>query len=290
MNSLLGTTKRISRFKYLSPSTLAEAVFALKKYDGKAKLLAGGTDLVPNMKRRIVAPEYVIDLKSLVELNYVRKVGRELRIGPLTTIFTIGTSAVIRDECPALFEATKTFATVTVRNMATIGGNICRSSPAADTVPPLMIFDAELKLVGSNGERRVRLEDFVIGAGLNILDNEILTEIIVPLKDEKSRSGFTKLTRNSSDLAKINCAARVVGNGNKCGDIKIVLGAVADRPVRAKSVEQTIKGHKIDDELIERASREVTKDIAPISDARSTAEYRTQISKVLVARLIKQIT
>lgn len=288
MNSLQGITKRMKKFKYCSPNRLEEAVSLLEEYKGMAKLLAGGTDLLTSMKRWVITPEYIINLKDISGLDYIREEGDKINIGALTTISKIGASDLIKRKCLSLYEATKTFGTVSLRNMATIGGNICRSSSASDMVPPLMTFDAELKLVGPSGERKVLLEDFFTGAGENVLDNEILTEIVIPLREGQYGMAFEKLTRNSSDLAKVNCAIKIIASGSICDEIRIVLGAVADKPVRAKKAEQVIKSEVINDEVIESAARKVIEDIAPITDVRSTARYRTQVSKVLVKRLIKR--
>jgi carbon-monoxide dehydrogenase medium subunit len=281
-------TKRLKELKYFSPTTVEEAISVLEEYDGRVKVLAGGTDLLPLMKLRAVTPECIVSLKKMVGLDYVREEGKELRIGALTTIATILASDLIKRQCFSLYEAAAGFATPQVRNMATIGGNICRSSPSADTVPPLMSFGAELKLVGARGERKVLLEDFFTGAGQNVLDREVLTEIVVPLGGEQYGTAFAKLTRNSVDLAKVNCAVRITVSGGRCDDIRIVLGAVADRAVRAKKTEQAIKDKEIKDEVIEGAAQKVIEDIAPITDVRSTAEYRAQVSQVLVKRVIKQ--
>ena len=281
-------TKRLKEFNYFSPTTVAEAVLVLKSYDGEAKVLAGGTDLLPMMKLRTVTAECIVSLKRIAGLDYIRQEGKELRIGALTTIAAILASELIKQQCFSLYEAAAVFATPQVRNIATIGGNICRSSPSSDMVPPLMVFGAELKLVGAKGERRVLLEDFFTGAGQNVLDREVLVEIIVPLPDGQCGTAFTKLTRTTTDLAKLNCAVQVTVSGGRCDDIKVVLGAVADRPLRIREVELCIKGQETMDEVIEEAAQRVTESIAPITDVRSTAEYRTQVSKVLVKRTIKQ--
>lgn len=281
-------TKRLKEFKYFSPTTVAEAVSVLKEYDGRARVLAGGTDLLPMMKLRAVIPECVVSLKRIAGLDYIRQEGKELRIGALTTISTILASDLIKRKCLSLYEAAKNFAAPQVRNMATIGGNICRSSPGADMIPPLMVFDAELKLVGAKGERKVLLEDFFTGAGQNVLDGEVLVEIVVPLQGEQYGTAFIKLTRNSADLAKVNCAAKITVSNGRCDDIRIALGVVADKPIRAKKAEQAIRGEEIKDEVIEGAAQKVIEDITPRTSARSTAEYRTQVSQVLVKRVIKQ--
>lgn len=280
-------TKTLKEFGYFSPHTVATAVAILKDLDGEAEVLAGGTDLLPLMKIRIMIPKYIINIKDIVGLNYIREESNVLKIGALTTISTIRESDLIRRKCLSVYEAAKRFATPQVRNMATVGGNICRSSPAADMIPPLMTFDAEVKLVGPKGERRVLLEKFFTGAGENILNREILSEVVIPIPEGTYGTAFEKLTRTSVDLAKLSCAVKITTSDNRCDDIRITLGAVASTPVRARKAEQVIKGKKITDESIMRSAQAVAEEIAPITDVRSTANYRKQVSEVLARRLIK---
>ena len=174
-----------------------------------------------------------------------------------------------------------------VKNMATIGGNICRSSPSADMVPPLVVLGAMLKLVGAKGEREVLIEDFFTGPGTNVLNQEVLREIVIPKGKGRWGSAFGKVMRNSGDLAKVNCAVRVVVSEGTCEGIRIALGAVSAKPIRAKNAENAIQGKKISDAVIEAAAEKVVEDIKPITDVRSTIDYRTEVSKVLVRRLIK---
>lgn len=280
-------TKTIKEFQYYSPKTVAEAVSILSKLDGKAKVLAGGTDLVPEMKQRVTTPESIINIKNIPGLAYIREDAEGLKLGALTTIADIKESDLVKKKCLSLYEAATKFGTPQVRNMATIGGNICRSAPSADMVPPLLVFDAEVKLVGAKGERKVLLEDFFTGSGQNVLKQELLTEIIIPRESGRYGTAFDKKRRSSADLAKLNCAVKITVSDGKCDDIRIALGVVADKPIRAKKAEQAVRGKSISDEVIEGAAQKVTEDISPRTSARSTAWYRTEVSKVLVRRLIK---
>lgn len=281
-------TRRLKRFEYCAPSTIEEAAEVVAERGKGAKVLAGGTDLISMMKLGLVTPKTIVSLNRIEGLDYVREENGALRIGALTTIAQILASDLIRKEFASIYETSLGFATPQVRNMATIGGNICRSSPCANTPPPLMTLGADVVLVGTRGERVISLEDFFVGSGENALSGEILKEIIVPLPEERSGTAFAQLTRNSSDLAKINCAVKITVDNDTCEDIRIVLGSVADRPVRVTKAEQTIRGEKIRDKVIEAAVERVTEDIAPISDARSDADYRMRVSKVLVARTVRQ--
>ena len=282
-------TKTLKEFEHLSPDSVDAVVSILAKYGGKVKVLAGGTDLVPLMKARALTPEYVVTIKNISELDYIQEdKDGVLRIGALVRISNVRESTLIKQRFLSIYEATKDFATPAVRNMATVGGNICRSSPSGDMAPPLMTLDAELKLIGPKGERSLLLDTFFTGPGQNVLENEILTEIVIPQQEKPYGTAFTKLTRSSQDLAKINCAVKIVVRDNTCDDIRIAFGAVADRPVRAKKAEQIIRGKKISDEVIAEAAQTVIEDIVPITDVRSTVEYRKYASKVLARRTIKQ--
>jgi len=287
MNAPEVITRRLKPFTYFAPATMEETFSILRDHDGKAVLFAGGTDLVSMMKLRKTTPEALVSLKGIPGLDTIRKDGACLRIGPLTTIASIRASDLIRKEFPALHETTKGFATPQIRNMATIGGNICRSSPCANTPPPLMTLGAEVRLVGHKGERFVKLEDFFTGAGENVLDREVLAEIVVPLPKNSCGTAFMELTRNSSDVSKVTCAVSISIRDGKCQEAKIVLGSVADRIVRAKKAEEVLIDVEINDQLIEEASENTVSDIAPITDARSEAEYRKEVSKVLVKRTIR---
>lgn len=279
-------TKTIKEFKLISPTTIEEALYALNEYKTDTRIIAGGTDLVPLMKHRAVTPKYVVSIEKLKELDYVRLVGDQLRIGALTKINTIKNSDVIMKNCYSLYEASLVFATPQIRNVATIGGNICRSSPSADTVPSLLVFNAQVKLVNQKGERIIPLEQFFTGPGLNVADSDLLTEIIIPIEKGEYGTAFHKISRNTSDLAKVNCAVKVSISNNKFSDVKVALGAVSDRPIRAKNVEKLLIDKKINAENIEKASEMVINDINPITDVRSTEIYRKEISKVLVKRML----
>ena len=278
-------TKTIKEFGYFDPSRLDEAVSILGEFGSRITILAGGTDLLNQMKVRQIKPEFVLNLKKIKELEYLRR-NRGLEIGPLTTITAIRESKMIRTGFTSLYDAAEWFGTPPIRNMATVGGNICRSSPSLDMVPPLMALDATLKLAGSKGERTVPIEAFAVGPGENVLDREILTEIFIPQQEPSSGAAFLKLRRSSADLAKASCAVRIAMRDSKCKDIRIVLGAVSDKVLRVKKAEEILKGEKVTDAVIEEAGKKASQEAQPITDVRSTAGYRKQMIEVLVKRLI----
>jgi carbon-monoxide dehydrogenase medium subunit len=281
--------KTLGEFDYVRPESVAEVGSFLKAHQDVTRLIAGGTDLITLMKDRVLVPKYVLDVKSLPGLDTVRWSKREgLTMGTLTTITTLLETEVIRDKYVSLYESAASFGTTQVRNMATVGGNICRSSPAADIVPPLLVFDSTVKLVGPGAERTVPLGEFFTGPGRNVLKNEMLTEIHIPPHKEPYGTAFRKMGRTSEDLAQVNCAVKVVVADGTFEDVKIALGAVAPTPVRARTVEQALIGQETSAELIKEAANKATKDISPISDNRASAEYRKHVTPILVRRLITE--
>jgi carbon-monoxide dehydrogenase medium subunit len=283
--------KAIEGFEYLAPKSVEEAVSLLKAHEGVVQVIAGGTDLVGMMKDRVVTAKCLVDVKGIPDLAFIRENSKGgTSIGALTEIADLKNSQLIRERYPSMHEATEWFATPQVRNMATIGGNICRSSPSADMVPPLLTFDSELKLVGPEGERTVLLEEFFTGPGANVLNNEILVEIRIPSKPNSAGSAFKKLARSAADLATANCAVRISLADGECKDIAIALGAVAPTPIRARKVEKALTGVHIDMPKLEEAVESVMEDIKPIGDVRSSAEYRVYVSKVLIKRLVIGLT
>jgi carbon-monoxide dehydrogenase medium subunit len=279
-------SRRLGGFGHLSASSVEEAVAALHEERG-ASLLAGGTDLLALMKLGAAEPECLVNLKAIAGLDAIREEDGALRIGALARISSVLSSPLVERSCRALHESTLDFGTPAIRNMATIGGNICRSSPSADTVPSLIACDAELSLVGRGGKRVVPIADFFTGPGQNVLDREVLTEIRLPLPEAATGSAFAKLNRASSDLAKVNGAVAIRLRDGRCHEVRIALGAVADRPIRARAAEQMLRGMELDDRRIDAAVEKVSEDIAPISDVRSTARHRSRVTGVLVDRLVR---
>lgn len=284
--------RRLPKFDYLEPSTIDEALSMLSQYKGRAKVIAGGTDILPKLKRReIKAPEYIIDLKGIPGLDYIEydEVGG-LSLGALVTIHAVETSPIVQERFGVLFQAVESMASAQVRNRGTVAGNLCNAVPSADAAPALLTLKASLKLTSQKGERIVNVEDFFTGPQETVLtDEEILQEIRVPNLPPHSRGRYLKLTpRKSMDLAIVGVAAVVVVEDGICNDIRIALGAVAPTPIRARRAENMIKGQKLSDEVVERAAEIAAEECHPISDHRASAEYRCDMVKVLTRSAIQQ--
>ena len=283
--------RRLPKFNYLAPTTLDEALSLLSEYRGRAKVIAGGTDLVPKLKRReIRAPEYVIDLKGIPGLDEIKFDASGLTLGAMVTIEMVESSAKIQQRLGILAQAAQSMASPQVRNRGTIAGNICNAVPSADSAPPLLTLGARLKIVSGKGERTVNIEDFFTGPGQTALDeDEILAEIQLSSIPPNGKGVYLKLTpRRAMDLAIVGVAVVVIPQDGICRDIRIALGAVAPTPIRAKKAEAILKGQKLDDKLIEKAAQAAAGQSNPIDDHRASAEYRRDMVEVLAKRAIKQ--
>jgi carbon-monoxide dehydrogenase medium subunit len=284
--------RRLPKFDYLEPKTIDEALSLLSQYKGRAKVIAGGTDLLPKLKRReIEVPEYIIDLKGIPDLDYIKydEVGG-LSLGALVTIHAVETSPVVQERFGVLYQAAESMASTQVRNRGTIAGNLCNAVPSADAAPALLTLEASLKLTSQKGERIVNVEGFFTGPNETVLtDEEILQETHVPNLPPHSRGSYLKLTpRRSMDLALVGVAAVVVAEDGICNDIRIALGAVAPTPMRARRAEDIVRGQKLSDDVIERAAQIAAEECHPISDHRASAQYRCDMVEVLTKRAIQQ--
>jgi len=274
---------------YFQANTIEEAISFLDRYGENAKILAGGTDLLVLMRSRAMTPICIVDITRISGLDYIKHGEVDtLNIGALATLRDVELSKEVIEEYPLLHEAVCQMATTQVRHMGTVIGNICRASPSADTAPPLLALEARVEIAGSNQIRVVPLVDFFIAPGETVLGyNEIVTGIQIPKLQANTGTAFLRLTRVAADLTKVSAASVVTVKDGVCVDARIALGGVAPTPVRAKKTEKFLTGKKLEDEVIEKAAGIITEEISPISDVRSTNEYREETSKLLVSRVIK---
>ena len=276
-------------FEYLEPETVEEALSLLRKYSDRAKVCAGGTDLVVQMRGRVLNPQFVISIAGIRELDYLRfEDGGGLRIGSLTTIRTLERSPELRGRYSIFPEVARQFGSIAIRNVATIGGNLCNALPSADMAPMLIALSAKVKLVNIGGERIVPLEDFFIGPGKTVLQaDELMVEIRVPPAPSQTAGAYLKYTRRGGEELAVLGVATAVTLGPKnesCTDVRIVLGTVVPVPMRAKKAEAMLLGKEIDDNLTEQAAQVATKETKP----RSRADYRRKMTEVLVREAIKE--
>ncbi len=275
-------------FEYLAPKTLNEALSLLEKYkDRSVRILAGGTDLLVKMKTIDLKTDYLINIKNIPELNFI-DTADGLKIGAAVLLSHIERIGKVKERYPALYEGIKSMAAIAVRNMGTIVGNVCNASPAADTVPSLIAYGAEVKLVSKRRERTVLVEDFVTGVGKTVIEaDELITQVNIPEMSKNSGSAFSKKGRVKADIAKINLTVYLEREGSICKDCKIVLGSVAVKAIRAKEAEDLLKGQTVSTSLIDKIAKKASEEIKPIDDIRSSVEYRTDIARVMVADTVK---
>lgn len=277
-------------FKYAAPTTVEEAVGLLAQYGDKAKLMAGGTDLINFVKEGVICPDVMIDIKSISGMDQIEfdpKTG--LTVGALVKLIDVERSEIVKKEYPALAEAVHLIASTQIRNKGTLAGNVCNASPSADSVPSLFVLGAELNVQGSKGKRVIPIGEFYTGfKKLALAPDEIVTSIHIPPMKENERAAYMAHTvRKAMDLAIVGVAADLTLDADGvCKDAKIALGAVAVTCVRAPQAESVLIGRKITPELAELAGQEAMKDCAPISDVRASAEYRHDMVRVFTRRAI----
>lgn len=274
-------------FEYLEPKTIEEAAKYLAKYGTKTRVMAGGTDLLVKMKMGEVHPEVLINISRIPALRYLID-EKGFRLGALTTFRDLEESRAIKEKYTALFEAARSVSSVQIKTMGTVGGNLCHASPAADSAPPLIVLGGKVKLIEDGSERTLPVEEFFVGPGETALSpKELLVEIQIPEPKGRMGSAFFKMGRVAADLSKVSVAVALVRDGDICTDCRIALGAVAKTPLRTKKGEEILKGKKVTEALIDKTGEQVSLEIQPITDPRSTAWYRKEVAKVMTRNAIK---
>ena len=282
------------KFSYFEVKSIEEAVSLLSEYGEKARIIAGGTDLLVQVRGKTKKPEYVIDIGGIDGLDYIKYDKKQgLAIGVLTLISALEKSPEIREKFPVISQAAGQLGSVAIRNMGTIGGNLCNAAPSAEMAPPLIGLSANVKLVGPDGERVVPLEDFFTGPGTTVLrKGEMLVEVQVPVSADNTRGTYLKHgLRGTIDLAIVGVAAVATFEVDSkiCKDIRIALGAVAPTPMRARGAEEILRNKRIDEELIDKSAEAAAAEARPITDVRASAEYRREMVKVLTKRALTGI-
>lgn len=286
----LGYLLTLPKFDYLEAQTIEEACSWLAKYKGKAKVIAGGTDLLVSMKKRELSPQYIINIKAIPDLDYIHYANEEgLSIGALTTLQSIADSPIIKDKFGLLATACNKVGTPQVRNMGTIGGNIANGGPSQDAIPSLLVLEAKLRLVSLSRERIMPIQDFFIAPFRTALNEaELLTEIRIPPSPPHSAGSYhwlTKITTDDETLVGVAVVMTADLASGLCQDIKIGLCSVAPTPIRAKQAEELLRGKRIEASLIEQVAKLATEETSP----RSRADYRKRMTTVLVKRAINEV-
>ena len=284
--------KRLPKFEYHTPTSLYKALDLLDKYDGKARVFAGGTDLLVSMKKREVLPEHLISLKGIAKLKGIHDEKKGMKIGALVTLGEIEHSKIIQDRFCVLWDAVQVMASLQVRNLATIGGNLCSAAPSADTAPPLIVLDASAEIISANGKRKVLVENFFKGPGESVLKpGEILTQIMIPNPPQKSAGAYFKLMRRAAmDLAQVGVAVCLSLDSEKriCKGARIALGAVGSTPIRALRAEQVLLNEGVNETVGKEAGKIAAQEANPRSSVRASKEYRKEMIEVLTKRAVME--
>lgn len=279
----------MKNFEYFDPTSVGEAVQLLRQHAGKAKVLAGGTDLFLRMRRRALMPDVVVDLKriaALATLSYNAQEG--LRIGATVTHGEVVDHAAVQQHYGALATAANWIGSLQTRHRGTVVGNLCNASPAADTAPALLSYGTMVTMVGPDGQREVPLEAFFQGPGRTALGPaEIVTSLRLPAASEQRGWGFGRRTRTVIDIALVSSCAVVQAHNGVCGDVRLSLGAVGPTPLRATRAEAVLQGQQPSAALIAEASKVAAEEARPISDVRCSAAYRKDMVEVLSKRCLE---
>ncbi len=269
---------RLPGFKYYRPSSLTELLELKDKFREEAYLLAGGTDLLVDLRLRVKKPRYIIDLKGVRELHQLEYTSDRLAIGATTTLKEVEEYSVVREKYPILWSTVKKLADPVIRSRATLVGNLCNASPAADTAPPLLIYNSVVEIASVNGVRRVWLRDFFKGVKKTVLEpNEVVTKVYVPEPPVHTGEYF-KVGRSVEDIAVVGIALFVSNPEDPLKRVvRLAYSSVAPTPVLVEGVEELFRSNRSLGELIDKTIEVVMSSISPISDIRGSREYRLHV-------------
>jgi CO/xanthine dehydrogenase FAD-binding subunit len=276
---------------YEAPKTLKDAVALLAQYGEKARPLCGGTDLLIQLRAGVRRPEHVVDVKKIPELTQISfDLQKGLRLGAAVPAIEIYENADLRQYFPGLTEAAHLIGSNQIQSRASVGGNLCNGSPAADTTPALIALGAKCRVAGPKGERIVAAENFCTAPGRTVLQpGEILVEFQIPAPAAHSSDAYLRfIPRNEMDIAVVGVGIAVTLDldEDRCTEARIALAAVGPTPIFANKASESLKGKKLDAATIDRAAKLATEQSSPIDDMRGTAEFRRHLVGVLTKRTL----
>jgi carbon-monoxide dehydrogenase medium subunit len=277
------------RFEMILPGSVKECVQALAQHGAAAKLVAGGTDLLPQLKNHLLKPGVVVDLSGVGPLHALTLEGGRLRVGAAVTARELERDKRLQaPQYRGLAESGALVGSVQVRHLATVGGNICNAAPSADMIPPLLALDAEAVIAGPRGERRVPLRDFITGVRKTVLGaDELLVELVMADPGPRSGGAYLRHTpRRELDIAVVGVGSQVTLADGVCRKARIALAAVAPTPVHATAAERALEGQPLTAQKIEEAAALAVEAARPISDQRGSAEFRRHLVRVLTRRTL----
>ena len=276
-------------FEYLTPSNISDAVAMLQKHGDEAKILAGGHSLIPAMRLRLAEPGYLIDISGIGGLDYIQEESGQLRIGAMTCEAALEESEIVQSKYPLLLDTAKMIADPSVRNMATVGGNLAHGDPANDHPATMLALRASVIAEGPNGTREIKIDNFFPDFFTTALsEDEILTEIRIPTPPSASGGAYLKIERKVGDYAAAAVACQLnIDSSGSIENIGLGLTNVGSTPIRASSAEELLKGKKPDENMLAEAGRLAAADSEPMEDLRGSAEYKIALVNELTQRAIK---
>jgi CO/xanthine dehydrogenase FAD-binding subunit len=277
--------------QYEAPTSLEQAIGMLAEYGEKARPLCGGTDILIQLRAGTRQPAYVVDVKHIPELTGIAFDAKSgLRLGAAVPCIEIFENQTMRRHYPGLVEAAHLIGSLQIQSRASVGGNLCNGSPAADTTPALIALGATARLVGPKGERQVKVEEFVVSPGRTVIQpGELLVELLVPAPAKHSADAYLRfIPRNEMDIAVVGVGSAITLEGDKCTAARIALGAVAATPLFAAKASQALIGKKFEAATIENAAKLAMELASPIDDMRGTAEFRKHLVGVLTRRTLER--
>jgi len=281
----------IHDFNYLKPGSLKEALLMLSEHKDECKVICGGQSLLIVMRQGMVAPEYLLDIKHVKELNYISFDAKDgLKIGATTTHRAIEKSDVIAKNYPILVAMENKLASIQTRNWGTIGGNLAHADPAGDPAPVLIALKASIKVGDASGERVFPLDEFFVDYfATQKNDDELVLEVQVPVPEPKSGAAYQKFNLLDSDMGIVAAAASVtLNNDGTCKEARIVLGNAAPVPLRVKRAEELLVGKKYDEALFAEAGNIASEDCEPVADIHASEAHRRHVIGVLTKRMLKK--
>jgi CO/xanthine dehydrogenase FAD-binding subunit len=277
--------------EYIKPKYLSDLHRVMAEYEARVTVIAGGTNLIPEMRNGEKSPELLIDISDMAELSFIRENNGSIAIGAATTIAEMAASPVLLDNSPMLASAAKQLGNPLTRNRATVGGNLANASPCADTAPPLLALDASVEILSPGGKtRQVPLSKFFHGYKFtDLVKGEILTGITFPKPHDSTKGSHTKIgLRNAASICVASIAVALDMDGKTCRKARVAAGSVAPIPMRAFRVETLLEGKEINAALLEECMAVVKAEISPISDIRGSLEYRSYVTAMILKRNIKR--
>jgi aerobic carbon-monoxide dehydrogenase medium subunit len=278
-----------SNFEYFAPKSVQEVLGLLTKYPDEAKVLAGGHSLLPQMKLRLAAPKYLVDIGRIAGLSYIKEEGGQLLIGAMTTHYALESSTLLKEKCPLLANTAAEIGDVQVRNRGTIGGSLAHADPAADWPAAILALDGEVRLLSSAGERSLKAEDFFVDMLSTALQpNELLTEIRIPRLPAPGGSAYLKMHQRASGFAIVGVAVQLsLDSAQICQQLGIGITGVGSKPYRARSVENELKGKKLEAPTIAKAALKAAEGVDALSDLHASSEYRSHLASVFTRRALE---